>query len=169
MRVQELYEQVAGLGFEKSLEDEDWFYQAANRALLQVNYLRPAISSYVINHKPMKNLIDGSFTPVERSEDLIYEATNAKAYYFQADGIGRVIIQKQNSVGGWSQIGEVGLNGELRNVSQLGKRLSEAAKMGFKTAVAPTRALKNVTIPKQIKAVGITNLYEAIKILKSGE
>ena len=66
-------------------------------------------------------------------------------------------------------IGEVGLNGELRNVSQLGKRLSEAAKMGFKTAVAPTRALKNVTIPKQIKAVGITNLYEAIKILKAGE
>ena len=35
MRVQELYEQVAGLGFEKSLEDEEWFYQAANRALLQ--------------------------------------------------------------------------------------------------------------------------------------
>ena len=114
MRVQELYEQVAGLGFEKSLEDEDWFYQATNRALLQVNYLRPAISSYVINHKPMKNLIDGSFTPVERSEDLIYEATDAKAYYFQADGIGRVIIQKQNSVGGWSQIGEVELNGARR-------------------------------------------------------
>lgn len=66
-------------------------------------------------------------------------------------------------------IGEVGLNGELRTVSQLGKRLSEAAKMGFKTAVAPSRALKNITVPKQIKAVGITNLYEAIKILKAGE
>ena len=110
MRVQELYEQVAGLGFEKSLEDEDWFYQAANRALLQVNYLRPAISSYVINHKPMKNLIDGSFTPVERSEDLIYEATDAKAYYFQADGIGKVVIEKYNSAGTWSRIGEVDLN-----------------------------------------------------------
>lgn len=114
MRVQELYEQVAGLGFEKSLEDEDWFYQAANRALLQVNYLRPAISSYVINHKPMKNLIDGSFTPVERSEDLIYEATDAKAYYFQADGIGKVVIEKYNSAGTWSRIGEVDLNATRR-------------------------------------------------------
>ena len=114
MRVQELYEQVAGLGFEKSLEDEDWFYQVANRALLQVNYLRPAISSYVINHKPMKNLVAGGFTPIERSEDLIYEATDAKAYYFQADGIGKVVIEKYNSAGGWSRIGEVDLNGTRR-------------------------------------------------------
>lgn len=114
MRVQELYEQVAGLGFEKSLEDEDWFYQAANRALLQVNYLRPAISSYVINHKPMKNLVEGGFSPIERSSDLIYEAENAKAYYFQADGIGEVVIEKYNSAGMWSRIGEVELTGTRR-------------------------------------------------------
>lgn len=114
MRVQELYEQVAGLGFEKSLEDEDWFYQAANRALLQVNYLRPAVSSYVINHKPMKNLINGSFTPIEKSDELIYEATDAKAYYFQADGIGEVVIEKYNSAGTWSRIGVVELTGTRR-------------------------------------------------------
>lgn len=115
MRVQELYEQVAGLGFEKSLEDEDWFYQAANRALLQVNYLRPAISSYVINHKPMKNLIDGSFTPVERSEDLIYEATDAKAYYFQADGIGTLFIERfDNNSKSWVIIDAVELSGTKR-------------------------------------------------------
>ena len=115
MRVQELYEQVAGLGFEKSLEDEDWFYQAANRALLQVNYLRPAISSYVINHKPMKNLIDGSFTPVERSEDLIYEATNAKAYYFQADGIGTLFIERfDTNSKSWVIIDAVELTGTKR-------------------------------------------------------
>ena len=115
MRVQELYEQVAGLGFEKSLEDEDWFYQAANRALLQVNYLRPAISSYVINHKPMKNLIDGSFTPVERSEDLIYEATDAKAYYSQADGIGTLFIERfDNNSKSWVIIDAVELSGTRR-------------------------------------------------------
>lgn len=115
MRVQELYEQVAGLGFEKSLEDEEWFYQAANRALLQVNYLRPAISSYVINHKPMKNLVEGSFSPVERSEDLIYEAENAKAYYFQADGIGRVFIERFDTDSkSWGMVGTVELNGARR-------------------------------------------------------
>ncbi len=66
-------------------------------------------------------------------------------------------------------IGEVGLNGELRTVTQLSKRLSEASKMGFKTAVVPKRALKNVTIPKDIKAVGISNLTEAVKILQQKE
>lgn len=115
MRVQELYDQVAGLGFEKSLEDDDWFYQAANRALLQVNFLRPAISSYVINHKPMKNLIDGSFTPVERSEDLIYEAENAKAYYFQADGIGRVYIERLNTgTNNWVMVDTFEMTGARR-------------------------------------------------------
>ncbi len=34
-------------------------------------------------------------------------------------------------------IGEVGLGGELRSVPQLGRRLSEAAKMGFRKAVVP--------------------------------
>lgn len=115
MRVQELYDQVAGLGFEKSLEDEDWFYQAANRALLQVNFIRPAVGSYVINHKPMKNLVNSGFSPTQRSEDLIYEATNAKAYYFQADGIGKVKIEKYHTGSGtWMLIGEVNLTGARR-------------------------------------------------------
>ena len=115
MRVQELYEQVAGLGFEKSLEDEDWFYQAANRALLQVNYLRPAISSYVINHKPMKNLVESGFSPIERSEDLIYETENAKAYYFQADGIGTVFIERFNTdSNNWVMVDAVEMTGARR-------------------------------------------------------
>ncbi len=66
-------------------------------------------------------------------------------------------------------IGEVGLNGELRTVSQLEKRLSEAAKMGFSTAVVPKTSLKRINIPDNIKTVGIGNLYEAIKILKNTE
>lgn len=97
MRVQELYEQVAGLGFEKSLEDEDWFYQAANRALLQVNFIRPAISSYVIDHKPMKNLLDVGFTPVLRSEELTYEAEDVKAYYFQVKGVGSAYVERYDA------------------------------------------------------------------------
>lgn len=121
MRVHELYDQVAGLGFEKSLEDEGWFYQAANRALLQVNFLRPAVGSYVINHKPMKNLVEGGFSPIERSEDLIYEATNAKAYYFQADGIGTLYIERldENS-DNWILVEVVELTGTRRFSSYSG-------------------------------------------------
>jgi DNA repair protein RadA/Sms len=34
-------------------------------------------------------------------------------------------------------MGEIGLSGELRSVSQLERRLSEAAKLGFKRAMVP--------------------------------
>ena len=37
-------------------------------------------------------------------------------------------------------IGEVGLSGELRSVSQLERRLAEAAKLGFKRAIYPPSA-----------------------------
>jgi hypothetical protein len=63
----------------------------------------------------MKNLIDDSFTPVERSEDLIYEATDAKAYYFQADGIGTLFIERfDNNSKSWVLIDAVELSGTKR-------------------------------------------------------
>src|SRR5206468_7018818 len=37
-------------------------------------------------------------------------------------------------------IGEIGLSGELRTVSQMGVRLREAAKLGFRRAVVPASA-----------------------------
>lgn len=62
-------------------------------------------------------------------------------------------------------IGEVGLGGELRAVSQLEKRLFEAAKMGFKTAIVPKQSLKGITLPKDFAAFGVHTLSEAIAIL----
>ena len=106
MRVSELYKQVAQLGFEDSLEDDSRFYYAAHRALLQVSAIRPAVSAYIINHKPMKNLIkENTFTPIERAEDLCFEATDAKSYYFEADGNGTVYIETINESGAWEIIG----------------------------------------------------------------
>ena len=63
-------------------------------------------------------------------------------------------------------IGEVGLGGELRSVSQLEKRLSEAAKMGFKTAVVPKLALRGVKVPADLAVVGVSTLAEAIQLLR---
>ena len=39
-------------------------------------------------------------------------------------------------------IGEVGLGGELRGVSQLEKRINEAAKLGFKSAIVRNNRLE---------------------------
>lgn len=95
MNVAELYKQVAQLGFEDSLEDSDRFYYAANRALLQVCKVRPAIGHCLINHKPLLNLVgESTFSPVEKISDLTYEANDAKAYYFEADGNGVVYLEQ---------------------------------------------------------------------------
>lgn len=94
MNVAELYKQVAQLGFEDSLEDSDRFYFAANRALLQVCKVRPAIGHCLINHKPLMNLVkESTFSPVEKIGDLTFEAIDAKAYFFEADGNGVVYLE----------------------------------------------------------------------------
>jgi len=98
MNVAELYKQVAQLGFEDSLDDSDRFYYAANRALLQVCKIRPAVGYYLINHKPLTNLVaNATFSPVEKIDDLIYEATCGKSYYFEADGNGVLYVEKHNA------------------------------------------------------------------------
>ena len=96
MNVAELYKQTAQLGFEDSLDDSDRFYYAANRALLQVCKIRPAVGYYLINHKPLENLVvNATFSPVEKIDDLIYEASDAKSYYFEADGNGVLYVFKE--------------------------------------------------------------------------
>ncbi|HEY9722804.1 MAG TPA: DNA repair protein RadA [Oscillatoriaceae cyanobacterium] len=59
-------------------------------------------------------------------------------------------------------IGEVGLNGEVRAVSNLEARLKEAAKLGFETALVPNHNLAGVTPPKGLKVIGVNRLMEAI-------
>lgn len=97
MTISELYSQVAQLGFEDALENEDRFYFAVNRALLQANTVRPATTSLIVDHNPLKNLISkSSFNPIARVDDITFEAENAKAYYFEADGIGMLYVEKYN-------------------------------------------------------------------------
>lgn len=94
MKVSDLYKQVAGLGFESSLEEDSRFYYAAERALLQVSRIRPATRTLKINHKPLENAVrNSSFDTSEKSRGLIYEAENAKAYYFEADGVGTAYVE----------------------------------------------------------------------------
>lgn len=109
MKVSDLYSSVAQLGFEDALEYEDGFIYSANRALLQVNALRPAESFCVINHQPLENKIpNASFLPVSVADELCYEASDAKSCYFETCGTGIVYIEYYNADSGeWDQIGIV--------------------------------------------------------------
>ena len=59
-------------------------------------------------------------------------------------------------------MGEVGLSGELRWVSQMPTRLREAAKLGFKTAVIPRRRKPSEQLPDGIQYHEVRSLHEAL-------
>ena len=63
-------------------------------------------------------------------------------------------------------IGEVGLGGELRSVSQLEKRLNEAKKLGFNTAIVPKNSLRGIKKPEGMAVLGVLSLAEAMNLIK---
>ncbi len=62
---------------------------------------------------------------------------------------------------GLAAVGEVGLSGELRAVSQLDRRVTEAARLGFKRCIIPKVGAK-ITPPKDIEIIPVSTLREAI-------
>ncbi|MBX7252562.1 MAG: DNA repair protein RadA [Candidatus Promineofilum sp.] len=62
-------------------------------------------------------------------------------------------------------LGEIGLSGELRAVSQLEPRLREAAKLGFRRCVVPrSRQLKEGSRPEGLEIIQCRTLYEAVDV-----
>ncbi len=61
-------------------------------------------------------------------------------------------------------IGEIGLSGELRAVSQLPARLYEASKMGFTRALIPKLRRKLPDLPRDLKLVEVRHIGEAMVI-----
>jgi DNA repair protein RadA/Sms len=60
-------------------------------------------------------------------------------------------------------VGEVGLSGELRAVSQLDRRVAEAARLGFERCLVPKTGT-SLSAPKKIKLVPASTLREAIRV-----
>ncbi len=60
-------------------------------------------------------------------------------------------------------IGEVGLTGEIRAVSNMSQRLGEVARLGFKKVIIPKFGSEKLEIPKELTAYRVRNLCEAIE------
>jgi len=60
-------------------------------------------------------------------------------------------------------IGEIGLSGELRWVSQMESRLREAEKLGFKAAVIPKQVRGKIETPKKLKIFEARSLDQVVK------
>ena len=59
-------------------------------------------------------------------------------------------------------IGEIGLSGEVRSVSRISARISEAARLGFARCIVPRSCLKQIKTKADIEVIGVRNLHEAI-------
>ena len=60
-------------------------------------------------------------------------------------------------------IGEVGLTGEIRSVSNMNQRLGEAARLGFKKCIIPRGGSDKLEIPPGLTIYRVKNLREAIE------
>ena len=65
--------------------------------------------------------------------------------------------------------GELGLAGECRAVSELERRINEAARLGFTKAVSPERGSDKLHVDKKITLIPVKSVYEAIRVLVKPE
>lgn len=61
-------------------------------------------------------------------------------------------------------IGEIGLTGEIRSVSNLELRLAEIARLGFTKCIVPRHGSESIAIPKGLRLLRVRNILEAIEI-----
>jgi DNA repair protein RadA/Sms len=60
-------------------------------------------------------------------------------------------------------IGEVGLTGEIRSVSNMNQRLGEVARLGFKKCIIPRNGSDKLEIPAGLTVYRVRNIREAIE------
>lgn len=63
-------------------------------------------------------------------------------------------------------LGELGLSGEVRTISYIDKRITEAAKLGFKKIIIPKGNLKNLNLNKyKTEITGVEKIKDAVEKL----
>ena len=61
-------------------------------------------------------------------------------------------------------IGEVGLTGELRSVSQMAQRISEAQRLGFKKCLVPARRAEQLREQYSLELIPVRNIGDALRL-----
>jgi DNA repair protein RadA/Sms len=65
-------------------------------------------------------------------------------------------------------VGEVGLSGEIRSVSQIAQRLNEAARLGFRSVIIPKTARAIEQPPAGLQLLPARSLGEALDYVVPG-
>lgn len=121
-----------------------------NRLLLVIAVLTRRLGISLSEQDVFANVVGGLMID-EPAADLAIAAAIASSY--------RDVPLRADNV----LMGEVGLSGELRWVSQMPIRLRESAKLGFKTAVIPKRRNQGEQLPDGINYHEVRSLREALE------
>ena len=95
----------------------------------------------------------GGLKVTEPASDLAMAVAIASSYYDRPVPADLAIV------------GEVGLSGEIRQVSQLGARLNEARKIGFKRALVPRIRRQTDDILPAIQRIEAANVADALRAI----
>lgn len=111
MKLQDLYNSVSQLGFEDTLGDDGMnrFIYAVNRALSEINAIRPRRRCTTINHIVPKNLLESLPRQIEKQGKVTFSANNAKSFYFEVCGNGSyaVYMRTKKTISGITQIEDI--------------------------------------------------------------
>lgn len=122
-----------------------------NRLLLISAVLSKRLGLKLHEHDIFMNVVGGMKVD-EPASDLAMALAMASSYYEKA-------IPPD-----FAFVGEIGLSGEIRAVSQLAARLHEAAKLGFQRVMLPKMRRRMPDLPDGIKLVEVRNVGEALAI-----
>ncbi|MBP1707548.1 MAG: radA [Chloroflexi bacterium] len=120
-----------------------------NRLLLIIAVLTKRAGLRLGNQDILVN-VAGGLKIEEPGADLAIAISIASSFYDSGVKPGLVVI------------GEIGLSGELRTVSQIDRRISEAARLGFNLCLLPRSSLKALPPIKGLELLPAGNLKEAI-------
>lgn len=92
MKVKELYEAVALLGFETDIDEEATFFPALNTALHDVKRIVPTRKKVLWAHLPPDTLVADTERVIHSGEGIIYKTEGAKSLYIEISGTGVISI-----------------------------------------------------------------------------
>jgi DNA repair protein RadA/Sms len=122
-----------------------------NRLLLLVAVLSKRVGLRLSDQDVFVNVI-GGLRIVEPAADLSVATAIASSFH-------NVPVAADLAI-----VGEIGLSGELRMVSQMERRLNEAAKLGFRRCLMPKPARQLTNLPDGLEIIGVRSLSDALEV-----
>ena len=123
-----------------------------NRVALLVAVMEKKLGMHLMGHDIFIN-VAGGVKVDEPAVDLGIVSAVASSFLDKSISEGTVVI------------GEVGLTGEVRAISNVETRVAEAKKMGFTRCLVPASNLKRMTTIKGIELLGMNTVSDAIEAL----